>query len=312
MSYALVGTYLASHPSIPSPVNTNNSMADRRGSFRCPVADSRQGCMLQVGAERLPARLLDESAGGFSVLVERPAGLVLDVGQTVQLQSDSGWFEVRVVRVVEAEPPDGNDAQHSEDGPGSWFRLGLLRLHEIPPDQPSVSVFVSNRYFGLQSWYPSGSLLTATGLLLVLAMLAIPLGLVAMVWHDGQPMPGTTLAALKARRTGGASARTIRDPQRRAGPARGKETAWQSPHLIAGDRGPDCAGELPALPAPTRDQQQQLRHLQNATAEALRKLSLDWVAHSKWRQNVERRTELVRPVRGEARKLLTEEQRAHG
>ena len=106
-------------------MSTANCPSDRRGSFRCPVADSRMGCVLQVGAKRVPGRLLNESAGGFSVLVGGP--LDLGVDQTAELHSDSGWFEVQVAHVMEASPPEGGDAKSSEEEPGPWFRLGLRR-----------------------------------------------------------------------------------------------------------------------------------------------------------------------------------------
>ena len=46
---------------------------DQRKSFRCTVADTCQRCELKVGSHLLPARLLDESAGGFAVLVDHLA-----------------------------------------------------------------------------------------------------------------------------------------------------------------------------------------------------------------------------------------------
>ena len=89
-------------------MSTANSLTDQRKSFRCPVADSRMECVLQIGATRVPGRLLNESAGGFSVLVDGP--LSLGVDQTAELHNDSGWFEVRVVHVMEVSPPEGGAA----------------------------------------------------------------------------------------------------------------------------------------------------------------------------------------------------------
>jgi hypothetical protein len=76
--------------------------SNQRLSFRCTVADTRQRCELRIGADVLPATLLDESAGGFGVLVERLAGL--EVNQTAELRTDTGWSLVRVVHLSEANP----------------------------------------------------------------------------------------------------------------------------------------------------------------------------------------------------------------
>ncbi|MBU4271046.1 MAG: hypothetical protein KKA28_04175 [Planctomycetes bacterium] len=45
-------------------MSTTDSLCDQRGSFRCPVAESRRQCALRIGAEMMPAWLLDESSGG--------------------------------------------------------------------------------------------------------------------------------------------------------------------------------------------------------------------------------------------------------
>ena len=295
-------------------MSTDSSLADRRESFRCPVADSRQGCVLQVGDNSLPARLLDESAGGFSVLVESPLGLALDVGQTAELGNDSGWFRVRVMHVMEVEPPEG-DAKNFEGEPRSWFRLGLLREREIPPDEPSVSVFVRNRSVGLQQWFPSHGLFGVSGLLLALAMIAVPLGLVAMSWQAEPSVPannsgGTGFAAdwpgFDRRKfvfpSGGEA---LQGPR-----AKGKERLGQPPNRLPGGAVlilPEVARHLRL----TKDQQEKLRHLENATAEAMQKLRLNSsLQNDAWQHNMKRREELLDQARRQARELLTEEQRA--
>ncbi len=294
-------------------MSTDSSLTDRRESFRCPVADSRQGCVLQVGDTRLPGRLVDESAGGFSVLVQRPLGLVLDVGQTAELGSDSGWFKVRLMHVAEAEPPEGGDAKSSEEEPSSWCRLGLLRVRDIPPDEPMVSVFVRDRCCGLQQWFPSHSLLTASSLLLVLAMIAVPLGLVAINWQAERSVPANNSGGtgFAANRSGFGSSEFVFPGGGEAlqGPrAKGKERLGQSRDRLPGNAAlipPEVARHLHL----TKDQQEQIRHLENAMAEAIRKLRLDsGLQGDTWRHNVERRDELLDQSRRQARKLLTEEQ----
>ena len=108
-------------------MRADDSLDNRRTSFRCLVVNARSPCTLRVGEDELPVGLLDESAGGFSVLVDRPPGL--SVGQTAQLRTDSGWFEVRVANIREVVAPEGENGVRPK-GPNSCFRVGLLRLGE--------------------------------------------------------------------------------------------------------------------------------------------------------------------------------------
>jgi hypothetical protein len=272
------------------------------------------GCVLQVGAKRVPGRLLNESAGGFSVLVGGP--LDLGVDQTAELHSDSGWFEVQVAHVMEASPPEGGDAKSSEEEPGPWFRLGLRRLREIPPDEPSISVFAEDRCVGLRPSCPLGSLFMAPGLLLVAAMIALPLGMAAMIWHAGQSVPANDSGRVgfELNPSGFSESESVfpsrGDEMPQVPAAKGKEMRREPL-----DRLPRNVALIPPEVARhlhlTKDQQEQILRLENATAEALHKLSPDSSLQiDEWRRIVERRAELLDQARRQVLKLLTEEQRA--
>jgi hypothetical protein len=156
---------------------------DQRKTFRCTVAESRQCCELKVGDETLPARLLDESLGGFAVLVDRLAGLEVD--RTAELSTDAGWFLVRVVHVAEADPPEGEEVAAEE--PATWFRLGLLRLGDAAlPEEPAVSRLAAGLQFQMRQWYSSRTTLMAVSMLLMAAVVVVPLALAVLVWRSEQ------------------------------------------------------------------------------------------------------------------------------
>ena len=63
---------------------------DKRKSFRCAVAGLRQPCETEVGSQTLSACLLDESAGGFAVLVDYLGGL--QVNQKAKFRRTRGYL----------------------------------------------------------------------------------------------------------------------------------------------------------------------------------------------------------------------------
>ena len=59
-------------------------------------------CELRLGSVVLPAMLLDESSGGFGVLV---GGLPsISANQRAQLRNDRGWFDCRIIYAREVVP----------------------------------------------------------------------------------------------------------------------------------------------------------------------------------------------------------------
>jgi hypothetical protein len=93
---------------------------DQRKSSRQAVPSSRQPCELKIGANVISAVLVNESQGGFGVLVSSLEGV--KIGKKVQLRIDAGWFTVRVVYINKAAPPQKTDVKCDV-----WFRLGLKK-----------------------------------------------------------------------------------------------------------------------------------------------------------------------------------------
>jgi hypothetical protein len=150
--------------------SANMSMQEQRKSFRCTTAIPRPGCEIMLGTTVLPARLLDESAGGFAVLVNRPPSV--EVNQLAQLHTKGGWYNVCIVHVAEVTPRlDVGNAVATEEGP--WFRLGIRRLGEaVQPDQPAISRLAATLRFHLARWCPSGMMSALFGLLAVIVVVA--------------------------------------------------------------------------------------------------------------------------------------------
>jgi hypothetical protein len=287
---------------------------DQRQSFRCPVAEPRQECAIQFGADLVQGKLLDESAGGFSVLaacVAEPGA-----GQMAKLQTDSGWFAVRVVHVAEVPPPERSDAAASQEEPRPWFRLGLVRLREIPPPQPPVSVLAGSFRIRLQQWCPSGGQLTSV--LLLLTVLVVPLVLTAVIRHMGQHVPTRkdSDSATDLRAAGFAV-----DPPDLLGGSKTSKTLDRAAHDVEKtlEEAIRRLAGTTAIVAPEVAQQLQLTEAQiarigrigAATEEALRKLGPASGLNGDQQLAVaKRRAELLEKARGEALEVLNEEQRA--
>ena len=97
---------------------------DDRKSCRRTVPEARQSCELKVGADVFPALLVDESRGGFAVLIDRLDDL--ESGKKVKLHTDMGWFTVRIVYVKKVVRP-----AHSNSTCDTWFRLGLRKARSF-------------------------------------------------------------------------------------------------------------------------------------------------------------------------------------
>ncbi len=86
---------------------------ERRQSYRYRFEDGDRWVMLRIQRREFPARLLDESAGGFSVGIDGAAPV--HVGDVVVVNASDLWCEARVVH-----------QETTEQG----MRLGLERLRE--------------------------------------------------------------------------------------------------------------------------------------------------------------------------------------
>jgi len=77
-------------------------MIEDRKSSRKPLLAARIHGELRYGASVRPALLLNESSDGFGVLV---GGLpAVSANQKVQLRTDCGWFQCRVIHVAQVAP----------------------------------------------------------------------------------------------------------------------------------------------------------------------------------------------------------------
>ena len=97
---------------------------DDRKSSRCTVPPARQSCELKVGADVFSALLANESKHGFAVLIDRLDGL--KIGKKVELYTDIGRFEVRIVYINKVAQPE-NAALNSD----SWFRVGMKKARRF-------------------------------------------------------------------------------------------------------------------------------------------------------------------------------------
>ena len=74
----------------------------------------------------MSALLVNESQGGFAVLVDRPDGL--KIGKKVELRTNMGWFMVRVVYINKAARPI-----NAAPGCDSWFQAGVRIKQRLQP-----------------------------------------------------------------------------------------------------------------------------------------------------------------------------------
>jgi hypothetical protein len=104
-----------------------NRRRERRSSFRCSVSQSMQEAKLTIGRRAVPARLLNESSGGFAAVITDSNVATGDLGE---LLTAAGRFKVKVTHAspVAAEP--GKE-------PTGEVILGLQRLGDAPIDPPS-------------------------------------------------------------------------------------------------------------------------------------------------------------------------------
>jgi hypothetical protein len=93
---------------------------DERKSVRSQVPEARRSCELKIGADVLPALLVDESRGGFAVLIDHLDGL--KSGKKAKLHTDMGWFQVRIVYIRKTARPSFSNSKSD-----TWLRLGLRK-----------------------------------------------------------------------------------------------------------------------------------------------------------------------------------------
>jgi len=166
-------------------MDKERSTDNRRKSYRCSVAGERQEAELVVGDRRIPVRLQDESAGGFAVVAAgRPP---VDRGATLQLQTASGWFEVRVVRVTKIESTDGPE-EHEGMQNGRTFCLGLQRLRDVAgPDEEQAYRSAWRTWLFPWRGTASHSSMLAAGIFYAVLLGGIPVAAVMLFGGSDRP-----------------------------------------------------------------------------------------------------------------------------
>jgi hypothetical protein len=94
---------------------------DKRRSSRRTIPKARQSCELKVGARVLSALLVNESHGGFAVLIDRLCWL--EVGKKVEVHTDMGWFMARIIYINKVARPKAATSKCD-----SWFQLGMKKI----------------------------------------------------------------------------------------------------------------------------------------------------------------------------------------
>lgn len=179
------------------------SFANRRNSFRCRVHALGE---LRVGEQRWPVDVVDESAGGFAVLVCGP--LDVQIGQTALLGVKGLWWRVSVANSAIADeflgskPPTSDELSASAPHEAKvqipdatsadpnqkteWLRLGLRRLDEsAPPGAPLFRIpSLSNTLLDMAVRPRNPGLFTAVFVLLAAAVGAIVIAAI-LWWTDG-------------------------------------------------------------------------------------------------------------------------------
>ena len=311
-------------------MSTENPNQNQRTSFRCTVAESRQDCILRIGQRALPAKLIDESVGGFAILVDELAGLENE--QTAELATDAGSFTVRIVHISKVTPTDINIAADRET---PCFRLGLVRLGETGlPQEPKASILAGSLRFNLGQFNSLSGIIVVVGILGTTLLVAAPMGWISGAWHAAQfgakqfmqdkdqqaeshsqeSLPGQLRSA-----TGDSPFPAQRSDVRQKSSAFGDgnghasqsafSTSKSNRYLRLPGATPLVLPEVVEKLQLTADQQSRIRDLADATSKAMR--SLDTQLRGQQRRHItEQREELLKQAREEALKVLTKEQRA--
>jgi hypothetical protein len=279
--------------------------------------------VLRIGKQKVPVWVLDESARGFAIVADRHPGVAAD--DVARLCTDSGWHEVRVVRVSSYEPATADNEASSENAQRR-FRVGLERLRDLAPGE-------ANR--GFHAWFdrlwiagllPAGSG-TAAMAVLVVFVLTVGLTMGALVLRHSGRTVGTSRAPLPERAEDSSlvlsmfpgqpnNARSQRPNEAHGAGSTGK------PHVSEVMSG-RVAATVDALPGASpfalkevaqelglsESQREEIRRIIEASDQAIRQLSVRWPNQTR-QQHEQKRQILFDEARRRALQLLTNEQRA--
>lgn len=302
-------------------MSAGKSNSDQRKSFRCAVVDGRQRCELTLGDDIVPAKLVDESAGGFAVLVHRPAAPTSD--QPAQIRTAGGCYHVRLVHIQEVLNDDEeNEEKEEATEPGAWYRLGLRRLNEVvTPERPGFwrrlqSLFPASRQWRVPDGFPlvSGLLLIAVGVGVTIVLMNSPWALWKQEDFRMPDSPEPVAPFSKGFQPPSESGWSPKLPFFSDGAGKPESSRGTSPSGINALLHLPGAAPL-ALPEVvqrlqlTEDQQQRIRQLIESTEQAVREVN-GRSMNGKRHRVLEERTRLLDQARREAIQLLTDEQRA--
>jgi len=161
-------------------------LLSRRNSYRIPVAGADFDSELRVNQECYPVAVVDESAGGFGVVVEGP--IPLQPNDSAWLHYRDGWTCVRVVHISpeesSAEPTDS--AQLSAPGK---LRLGLKRIAELqePDDLPQSPWAAMCDLRAHMTWLFGSGLRTALGgVIFAVLVVGVPALVLGVMFAGGR------------------------------------------------------------------------------------------------------------------------------
>jgi len=327
-------------------MSSQNVHSEQRKSFRCAISSQPQDGELKVDSVWLPVRLLDQSAGGFAILVEGTPGIEVD--DVVQLHTNTGWFEVSVAYITLVEPSEAEAElkaeveTEAEDG-NRVFRLGLRRLGElVPAGEDQCPRVWGQLRFHLAGLFPSPSSMVVPGIVFVLLVVMLPLAGLLMTGHLdrsvfqpvaqwGDRMVGSLSASGSGQdRQDRPSSRRSAPEKHNAGSPRPVAIPWPGgggsltgTAAVSAASGIDelrkTVRRLPGATAFTLPevigelklsdaQQKEIRRLVGMTAEALRELDVQWQSNSR-QQRWQKRPILMDEARRRAVDILTDQQR---
>jgi hypothetical protein len=287
---------------------------ERRKHFRFRTSGRRGQAELEFGQRRIPVQLFDESAGGFSVVVEKCPDFKR--GDVLQLHLDSGVFKAGVVYVCEMEPPEPWRT-------GPVFRVGLQRLAIVgmtPEEGQSRWSWLAA--LGLRTGSRPRTVAFGVALALAVVVIVVPVVLTAVLRWSG--LHGANLLSESSDRAaslplhpgagsqGSHPARPVGLPNRPgaaggAWPSAPRAADWESFARLSGASvflAPQTIQELGLSEA----QQHEIRQIVNRTTETLEQIDARFRGAD--RQNQARREEKVlEDARKLAIEVLTPEQR---
>jgi len=307
---------------------------EKRKAFRFSLWKPQQQGVLKVKERELPVRMLDGSAGGFSVVTDRDPGMAVD--DLLELRTPSGRFEVRVVHVRKEVPKATNG--RTGHAPGALkFRVGLERLRDLTPsDEEPVRIGWLER-LSPRGYVSSSIPLGVMAVVFVLAMVGLPTIGVMLLWRwQGQLdkhfawWGGRQAATSQPDSPGGRKQpdHAAEDPQTRkpAGTARPASNAGQpggATYSASSHRGQSWATTIQRLPGATAllldevveelrltgSQYEEIRKIVESTEDALRLVGERWSRDTRQQQS-QKRSILLNQARRRALQVLTPEQRA--